>query len=135
MAKAALRSPLAEEIPRIGGARRRRLDQEPGCVQTAGGMHNPRVASVAPDHAAAIMLIFIGRQTLAERFGDFSIWLVGPDGDLLKPLAFLRHESRKPAISPLRKSTSPAMRRQRKPLVSYPLNRQTYLSSPRIEKG
>ena len=60
MAKAALRSPLAEEIPRGGAAAR--LDQEPGCVQTAGGMHNPRVASVAPDHAAAIMLIFIGRQ-------------------------------------------------------------------------
>ena len=44
-----------------GGAAAR-LDQEPGCVQTAGGMHNPRVASVAPDHAAAIMLIFNGRQ-------------------------------------------------------------------------
>src|ERR1700722_8380114 len=48
-----------------GGAAAR-LDQEPGCVQTAGGMHNPRVASVAPDHAAAIMLIFIGRQRLTS---------------------------------------------------------------------
>ena len=61
MAKAALRSPLAEEILRRGAAAR--LDQEPGCVQTAGGnAQSWRVASVAPDHAAAIMLIFIGRQ-------------------------------------------------------------------------